>query len=122
MKPHDHPHELDEHPEIVLGVGIHRLIVAEVKAEVARQLAAATCSPDSEQLLSVPQVAERIGMSISFVRAAVRDGRLPSERIGRAVRVRAAALTVLTQATRRKAIADPSEHAERILGLGRGMR
>ncbi len=119
------PDESPDRSEVELAAGLRALIAKEVRVEVARQLAAAEASPEPGGLLTVAEVAVRIGMSVSFVRAAIRDGRLQSERLGRAVRVHASAVTALTALTHPRRTGprvDPTARAERILGVGHGRR
>jgi excisionase family DNA binding protein len=49
-----------------------------------------------EQLFSVEQVAERLGMHVKTVRNYVREGRLKAVRIGKSYRIAAADLAALT--------------------------
>jgi excisionase family DNA binding protein len=52
----------------------------------------------SEELLSVDQVAERLGLHVRTVRGYVRDGRLKAVRIGKQYRIARADLAALTGA------------------------
>ena len=63
----------------------------------------------AEVLLDVAQAAELLGMSTSYIRKAIGNGRLPAKRIGRAVRVRLADLDTLTSMRRSSSSATPKE-------------
>lgn len=58
-------------------------------------------------------------MSVSYVRGAIREGRLPSVRIGRAVRLRPLDVDAVPASRPRKSALDPAERAARILGIAR---
>lgn len=67
---------------------IDSIISAKVAAEVARQLAANANATTAPELVTLAAYAQARSISVSTVRAAIRDGRLTAHRIGRAVRVR----------------------------------
>jgi excisionase family DNA binding protein len=90
------------------------LIRGIVREEIERALESA---PATDGLLTVAQAATRLGMSESFVRAAIRDGRLPAQRVGRAVRVRPADVDRLPR-RRRTSVTRPATRALQILDGG----
>ncbi len=66
--------------------------------------------PTDVQLLTLPQVAERLQVSISDVRRKIREGKLPCVRLGpRQIRVHAADLGAYVEA--RRAPAPPPDDA-----------
>jgi excisionase family DNA binding protein len=79
-----------------------RRIVREELERLLRERAAP--APATPELISIGDAAARLGMSRSFIRAAIREGRLPIERIGRAVRLRPADVDAL-RTRRRDAVA-----------------
>lgn len=68
-----------------------RALLTEVVREVVREELAKERRPTMPELVSVDEYAHRRSISVSTVRAAIREGRLCVERIGRAVRVPAEA-------------------------------
>lgn len=91
-----------------------------VRAEVAK--ATAEVSTEDGGLISVAEVAKRLGMSMSFVRAAIRDRRLSALRIGRCVRVHEADVEDLMARQGGSPIDTCELRAERVLGLPRSRR
>lgn len=87
-----------------------RPLVAEL---VAEQLAKLREAPAAE-LVTVDEYARRRSISTSTVRAAIREGRLLVERIGRAVRVPAAAAIARPPSSAAAAARDARR--ERLLG------
>lgn len=86
-----------------------------VREEVERALAAKPSpAPD---FVTVAEYARRRSISESTVRAAVREGRLPAERIGRAVRV-PADVRIAPANARAVAAVTRDIRSARILGLG----
>ena len=68
---------------------IEELIRALVREELQRELAnRATSSKPPETYVSVSAYAKARALSVSTVRNAIRDGRLPAMKIGTAVRIR----------------------------------
>ena len=105
-------------------IDLEALVAAAVAAEVKRQLAAlgvANSNAPAPALVTVAEYARARSISISTVRAAIREGRLAVERIGkRAVRVPAnATIARPTKPTDRATIDREMESA---LGLGRAGR
>lgn len=95
-------------------------VFAELVRRVVRdELAVARPSAD-KSLISVAQAARRLGLSQSFVRAAINDGHLPIERFGRAVRIHPTDVDAL--ATKPKTGDELTAHAERVLGIVKGGR
>jgi excisionase family DNA binding protein len=68
-----------------------RALVTEVVREVVREELAKQRPPGLPELVTVDEYAGQRSISVSTVRAAIREGRLSVERIGRAVRVPAKA-------------------------------
>ncbi len=64
----------------------------------------------SQELYSVEQVAERLGLQVRTVRAYIRDGRLRAVRIGKQYRITRAALEALTGQP--EPAATPARHLE----------
>ncbi|MFC4018845.1 helix-turn-helix domain-containing protein [Micromonospora sp. GCM10011542] len=62
-----------------------------------------------EDMYSVEQVADRLGLHVRTVRGYIRSGRLTAVRIGKQYRIAAADLDVLTGRTRSAAVAGPAE-------------
>jgi excisionase family DNA binding protein len=67
--------------------GALRAMIAEVVREEFAVLLAQLQPTPAPNLVTVDEYARRRSISVSTVRAAIREGRLPIERIGRAVRV-----------------------------------
>lgn len=76
-------------------------LVEEIARRVVRAELAAR-EPEEPALITVAQAAARIGMSLSFVRAAIADERLPARKVGRAVRVTPADVDALAAAPKRR--------------------
>lgn len=73
------------------------------------------------ELLTIPQAAARLSLSPTTIRAAIRDGRLPALRVGRAVRVHVGDVDALP--TKRAArAARPGSPAERAAAIRIGGR
>lgn len=91
-----------------------------IRRIVREEIAAASVATAS--MLTVDQVAERLAMSPSFVRAAIADGRLPATKVGRAVRIASADVDAL-QVTRPRCVrATPSAPADRAATVDIGTR
>lgn len=80
---------------------------ALVRAEIAAVLAERDRQPAPPDLVTMADYAAARSISISTVRAAIKDGRLEAHRIGRAVRVRPGdeIATVARTKTNRNAVA-----------------
>jgi excisionase family DNA binding protein len=91
-------------------------VVRRVLPEV---LAATRAVPAADELVTMETFARRWSISESTVRAAIRDGRLPAVKIGRAVRVRGdAQIGTPAPSSSASTNADtPRARAARILGL-----
>lgn len=91
-------------------------VVRRVLPEV---LAATRAVPAADELVTMETFARRRSISESTVRAAIRDGRLPAVKIGRAVRVRADAQigTPAPSLSASTSSDTPRARAARILGL-----
>lgn len=88
-------------------VGLFETLVQRIE-----QLEARVAELDKpSRLLTVGDAASRLGMSSSYIRAAIRDGRLPEHRLGRAVRVAIADVDALVSASTRRAapVAKPTD-------------
>lgn len=96
-------------------------VLAELIRRVLREELAGAKPSTCEALLSVAQAARRKGMSQSYIRAAILDGRLACERYGRSIRIRPADLDNLTKPTR-TADDEWTDRAARTLGLVKGGR
>jgi excisionase family DNA binding protein len=90
---------------------------ATIRAIVRDELAKAAPAPAAVQV-TIAAYARQRSISVSTVRAAIRDGRLPSVKVGRAVRIPANA--DISAPVHKAHVAAPSEVAARILRLVRG--
>jgi len=95
---------------MTLDVVLRELVAELVRAELDKRqaLAAATAAPE---LITAAEYARRYSISISTVRAAIREHRLDVTRIGRAVRIAADATIHAADAE----IAEATEVARRKL-------
>lgn len=101
------------------AVGLEQHI-AELVATLVREQLAKHAAPDPSGLVSIERAARRLDVSISLIRKAIREKRLPSFRVGSAVRVRVADVDALAI---RATADDPAEQRrERVLKLARGGR
>lgn len=94
--------------------GLRALIAEVVREEVRHALADAT-KPTSSHLNTVKAYSSARSISVSTVRAAIREGRLPAVRVGRAVRIPADA--ELSRPISPKQTATRTSRADRILGI-----
>lgn len=101
------------------GVGILEQLYAEVRAIRAELAELRAELRGKSQLVGVGEYAAARSINVSTVRAAIRTGRLPSKRIGRAVRVPA---DVEIAAVERSRPSKATELAERRLGVIPGGR
>ncbi len=92
--------------------GIEQLLEAMVRRVVREELAAAQAQP-AEQFVTIAVYADAHSIGESTVRAAIRDGRLPSTKIGRAVRISSTA-KIAGKTTETSSITD------RVFGVMRG--
>jgi len=83
------------------------------------ELAAALVAEPSPALITIAEYARRRSISQSTVRAAIRDGRLPSSRIGRAIRIDTRA-EIAEPGHVRPRIKRTEDRAARALGLRGG--
>ncbi len=97
---------------------LETVIESVVRRVVREELAAARAAP-ADELLTMAEFARRHSISESTVRAAIRAGRLPAVKIGRAVRVRADAQIgePAPSSSASTEMDTPSARAARILGL-----
>jgi excisionase family DNA binding protein len=102
----------------VIGVEIERYLRELIREVVRAELGELGRRPGKH--VSVKDYADARSIATSTVRAAIKSGRLPSIKVGRAVRVPADVEIATKTAT--PASDDPTALAERRLGLVRGGR
>jgi excisionase family DNA binding protein len=68
-------------------------VVAEMRATSAALESLRQSLP--AQLVTVPEAAQRLGLSAATVRRRVKDGTLPARRVGKSIRVDLSALSVI---------------------------
>jgi excisionase family DNA binding protein len=93
---------------------LEAVIESVVRRVVREELAAARAAP-ADELVTMATFARQRSISESTVRAAIRAGRLPAMKIGRAVRVRANAQ--IGEPAPTSSADTPRARAARILGL-----
>ncbi len=67
---------------------LEKTLQAMIEREVSRQLAAARPANDAPVCVTIAEYARARSISESTVRLAIREGRLPAQKIGRAVRIK----------------------------------
>jgi excisionase family DNA binding protein len=78
-------------------------ITEDATAAAVLVLAEATTSASLQETLTVDQAADRIGVHASTIRKRIKDGSLPVQRVGRAIRIKAVDLqTIDTEKATRK--------------------
>lgn len=87
---------------------IEQLVVRVVRAELERAQAAREL-----RFLTVEQAADRLAMSVTFIRDAIRDGRLPATKLGRSVRIAIADVDALASSARRRSSSAPESPRDR---------
>lgn len=94
-------------------------MLERVVRKVLRECAELAAAAPADELVTMATFARRRSISESTVRAAIRDGRLPAEKIGRAVRVRADAQIGKPAPSSSASSDTPRARAARILGMVR---
>lgn len=92
---------------------LRAMIADAVRAEVAKQLAAAR---EPDEYLSTAEAARLAGVAAGTVRRWIREGRLAEHRAGRVVRVRRADLEAFLRDGRRDRADEPEAAALRDFG------
>ncbi len=100
---------------------IVELVKRALREELPAALAELRATSEPAALLTVGQAAARVGMSTSYIRAAISAGRLPARRIGRAVRLAASDVDAIPEHRSIAQSSDsPRDRASRIrIGGGR---
>ena len=101
----------------MIGGELERLLRRLIREEVVAALRESSSASQPTGLVTVAEYAAARSISVSYVRAAIRDGRLASTKIGRAVRVQANA-EIANKAT--VATDHVTAIADRRLGIVRG--
>lgn len=91
----------------------------ELRRKLADAFGGAAASP-AERYESPAEYAARLGIGVSTVRIAIREGRLESIRVGRAVRIPVSA--VIRRRIELEERDDATARAARVLGLSSGKR
>lgn len=94
-------------------------LVELVRRTVREELEAQSKPRSEPALLSVAAAAARIDMSESFIRGAIREGRLPARRFGRSVRVAPDDVDALTTRRPNATAESPRDRAARVVIGGR---
>jgi hypothetical protein len=99
-----------------LELGLRTLISEVVRAELREQLARHQQIATSPELVTAAAYAARRSISVSTVRAAIREHRIDTVRIGRAVRLRADAEIGRRPVNEQLALAAREARRQRLIG------